>query len=68
MKFVFAILAAFALAVAFSCLETWAVMMLWNHVLCAVFTSLPHLTFWLAFGILCLINIVANIFKKAKKS
>lgn len=65
MKFVFI---ALIIAIALTCLETWALMMLWNYVLCALFTSLPQITFWLAFGILCLINIIANIFKKAKKS
>ena len=65
MRFVFV---ALVIALALTCLETWVLMMLWNYVLCALFTSLPQITFWLAFGILCLINIIANIFKKAKNS
>lgn len=68
MKFVFGCIAYLALSFAFGCLEAFLVMLLWNYAVCAVFTSLPHLTFWVTFGIIWLINIIANIFKMTKNS
>lgn len=65
MKFVFSCI---VLGFALGCLEAFLVMLLWNYAVCAVFTSLPRLTFWVTFGIVWLINIIANIFKKPKNS
>lgn len=68
MKFVFGCIVCLVLSFALGCLEAFLVMFLWNHAVCAVFTSLPHLTFWVTYGIMVLINIIINIFEKAKKS
>ena len=40
------------------CLEGWIVMLLWNAVICTLWTSAPHLTFWLAVGLVLLCNIL----------
>ncbi len=52
------ILLILVLAVAFAALEAWVVMLLWNNVLCAIFTSVPTITFWLAWGLMILCNIL----------
>ena len=40
------------------CREGWIVMLLWNAVVCALWTSAPHLSFWLAVGLVLLCNIL----------
>ena len=40
------------------CLEGWLVMLLWNAVICTLWASAPHLSFWLAVGIVLLCNIL----------
>jgi hypothetical protein len=47
-----------ALAVGLSAFEAWVIMSLWNAVVCAIFPSLPELSFWLAAGLLLLCNIL----------
>ena len=54
----FVVLGVLIFVVGFAALEAWIVMLLWNHVLCAIFTSVPTITFWLAWGILILCNIL----------
>jgi hypothetical protein len=44
-------------------IEAAVFMLLWNHVVCAIFTSVPTLSFWLAWGALLLINIVGSAFR-----
>lgn len=48
------------LAVAFGCwcLVWWIGMMLWNSVLCVVFTSIPTITFWQFAGLEILAGIL----------
>ena len=46
------------LAFGLLCLEGWFVMLLWNAVICTLWTSAPHLTFWLAVGLVLLCNIL----------
>lgn len=53
-----------ALIVGVSAFEGWIFMLLWNHVLCAIFPSIPILSFWLAWGLLFLINIIGSAFNK----
>ena len=55
---ILAILGILVLVVGFAAFEAWIVMLLWNYVLCAIFTSIPTITFWLAWGILILFNIL----------
>lgn len=40
------------------CLEGWIVMLLWNAVICSLWASAPHLSFWLAVGLVLLCNIL----------
>ena len=48
------------LAIAFGifCFEAWILMLLWNFVLCAIFTSVPTIGFWLSAGVILLCNIL----------
>ena len=56
------ILLVFVLIIGFAfgilCLEGLFVMLLWNAVVCALWTSAPHLSFWLAVGLVLLCNIL----------
>ena len=58
------IIGLLALAVGISAFEGWIFMLLWNYVLCAIFPSIPILSFWLAWGLLFLINLIGSAFKK----
>lgn len=40
------------------CLKGLFVMLLWNAVICTLWTSAPHLSFWLAVGLVLLCNIL----------
>lgn len=40
------------------CFEGWIVMLLWNAVICSLWASAPHLSFWLAVGLVLLCNIL----------
>lgn len=57
------ILGAILLAALIGAIEAAVFMLLWNYVVCAIFTSLPTLSFWLAWGVLLLINIIGSAFK-----
>lgn len=52
------ILAIILIAVIVGAIEAAIFMLLWNYVLCALFSAIPLLTFWKAWGLLILINIV----------
>lgn len=52
------VLAIVLIAAIFGTIETVVFMLLWNYVLCALFPAIPILTFWKAWGLLILINIV----------
>jgi hypothetical protein len=52
------ILAVILFAVIVGAIEAAIFMLLWNYVLCALFPVIPLLTFWKAWGLLILINIV----------
>ena len=58
----FMVLLVFVLIIGFAfgllCLEGWIAMLLWNAVVCALWTSAPHLSFWLAVGLVLLCNIL----------
>lgn len=43
------------------CLIWWIEMLLWNYALCAVFTSIPQITFWKLAGI----DILASMLFKS---
>jgi len=39
----------------------------WNYALVAVFPSVPHVSFWQAFGLMILCNIILGAVRKATK-
>lgn len=55
------------LIIAFAALEAWVVMLLWNNVLCAIFANIPTITFWLAWGLMILCNILFKGFSVSSK-
>lgn len=61
------ILGAILLAALVGAIEAAVFMLLWNYVLCAIFPSVPTLSFWLAWGVLLLINIIGSAFKTKVK-
>jgi len=56
---VFSAIALFAIVGAF---VSWIFMLLWNSVAVTMF-ELPEITFWKAWGLLLLINLVTSSFK-----
>lgn len=40
------------------CFEAWILMLLWNAVIPSLWVGAPSLTFWLAFGLLLICNIL----------
>ena len=63
LKFIGIILGVILLAALIGAIEAAVFMLLWNYVVCAIFTSVPTLSFWLAWGVLLLINIIGSAFK-----
>lgn len=61
------IIGAVALIAGIAAFEAWIFMLLWNHVLCAIFASIPTISFWLAWGILVLLNFVGSAFRSTVK-
>lgn len=47
-----------ALAFGFAALEAWLVMLLWNAVLVSIFPFIPTISFWVAWGVLILCNLL----------
>lgn len=47
------------------CFEAWILMLLWNAVIVSMWASAPSLTFWLAFGLILICNI---LFKSVSRS
>lgn len=47
------------------CFEAWILMLLWNAVIPSLWVGAPSLTFWLAFGLLLICNI---LFKSVNRS
>ena len=45
------------------CFEAWILMLLWNAVITSLWVGAPSLTFWLAFGLILICNI---LFKTSK--
>ena len=45
--------------------EAWILMLLWNAVIVSLWASAPTLTFWLAFGLILICNI---LFKSVNRS
>lgn len=48
-------------------LEGWIFQLLWNWLVPMFWTSAPILTFWQAFGVLILINIISYPFRNSNK-
>lgn len=52
------ILIIIGLAFGLAALEVWICMLLWNGVLCAVFTVIPTISFWQMWGLSILITLL----------
>lgn len=52
------IILALALAFGLAAFEAWLVMLLWNAVLVTIFPSIPTISFWVAWGVLILCNLL----------
>lgn len=61
------ILLALAIVFALGTIEAFVIMLLWNYVLCAIFTTIPTISFWLAWGVLIILNIIGSIFKSSRE-
>lgn len=53
-------LVALLIVFAVSAFMAWIVMLLWNFVIVAIFTNAPTISFWVAFGLLFIINLLFN--------
>lgn len=56
---------ALGLAFGVMAFEAWILMLLWNAVIVSLWASAPSLTFWLAFGLILICNI---LFKSVGRS
>ena len=45
-----------------SVVETLVIMFLWNWLAVSIFSA-PAISFWVAFGILCVLNLIGSIFR-----
>lgn len=45
-----------------SVVETLVIMFLWNWLAVSIFSA-PAISFWVAFGILCVFNIISSFFR-----
>ena len=61
-KFLIALIGVILLAVIFAAIEAVILMLLWNWVIAGLFSA-PEISFWVAFGILCLLNIIGSFFR-----
>lgn len=48
-----------------SVVEAFAIMLLWNWLAVSLFSA-PAISFWVAFGILCALNLIGSIFRSGK--
>lgn len=57
---VYILVLALALGLVFGllCLEAWFIMLLWNAVIPVIFAGVPTISFWLAFGLMLLCNLL----------
>ena len=62
MKYLFGCLGIIVFAVAVAAFEAWIFMLLWNWLAVSLFTA-PEVSFWAAWGILILLNIIGRIFR-----
>ena len=67
MKTFGAVLLALFIACLFGAIEALVVMVLWNYVLCAIITTIPTISFWLAWGILAILNILGSLFRRSSR-
>lgn len=55
------------LAFGILCFEAWILMLLWNAVIPSLWVGAPSLTFWLAFGLLLICNILFKTVSRNKE-
>ena len=61
MRRFFIFIGAILLTVLFSAIEVGIFMLLWNWIAVGLFSA-PEISFWVAFGILCLLNFIGSPF------
>jgi len=54
------------IAIALGAIEGLVFMLLWNWLVPLFWTAAPILTFWQAWGVYFLLNIIGNFFKNSK--
>lgn len=64
---VLVLIVALGLAFGVLCLEAWILMLLWNAVITSLWVGAPSLTFWLAFGLLLICNILFKSVFRSKE-
>lgn len=62
MRHFFIFIGAILLTVLFSAIEVGIFMLLWNWIAVGLFSA-PEISFWVAFGILCLLNFIGSSFR-----
>lgn len=56
--FLLSFLLSISISFGLSCLEGWITMLLWNAVMPLIWAGAPTLTFWVATGIMFLLNLL----------
>lgn len=51
-----------AIDIIISVIEAFVIMLLWNWLAVSIF-SVPAISFWVAFGILCVFNLIGSFFR-----
>lgn len=58
---------AFIFVIAFSFLEAWVIMLLWNWLAPLFWAAAPILTYWQTYGVMVLIQLIAGLLKNLFK-
>ena len=51
-----------AIDIIISVIEAFVIMFLWNWLAVSIFSA-PAISFWVAFGILCVLNLIGSFFR-----
>ena len=63
---VLVLVVALGLAFGVMAFEAWILMLLWNAIIVSMWASAPSLTFWLAFGLILICNILFKSVNRTK--
>jgi hypothetical protein len=56
------IMASILIDTIISVIEAFIIMLLWNWLVVSIFSA-PAISFWVAFGILCVLNLIGSFFR-----